>query len=150
MTQIIQRPAAFQAWSGTQSGLVSMLALALCFSGCQESQTATPPKKDTGIINKATQDIGEAAPEDQRADMSAKNIAGAYGFAVSEVAKNSIKQAVEMHRATNGEYPKDHEEFMSKVIKQNGIKLPVLPGGRQYQYDVKNHELIVIEKEQTE
>lgn len=148
MTQFIQRHSNFQASFGSLSGIV-MIVFVSCFIGCQEPQAA-PPKKDTGIINKDTQDIAEADPDAQQADMSAKNIAGAYGFAVSEVSKNSIKQAVEMYRATNGEYPKDHEEFMSKVIKQNGIKLPVLPGGRQYQYDVKNHELIVVEKEQTE
>ena len=39
---------------------------------------------------------------------------------------------------------------MEKIIKRHKIELPVLPGKRQYQYDVENHELIVVEKEQTE
>ena len=55
-----------------------------------------------------------------------------------------------MYRAETGEYPKDHDEFMNKIVKRHGIQLPVLPGGRQYQYDVENHELIVVEKEQAE
>lgn len=42
-------------------------------------------------------------------------------------------------------YPKDHEEFMTQIIKANNINLPVLPGGRKYQYDVENHELVIIE-----
>jgi hypothetical protein len=48
--------------------------------------------------------------------------------------------------------PKDHEEFMTQIIKKNNIQLPVLPGGRQYQYDVENAELVVVEaeKEKTE
>ena len=28
--------------------------------------------------------------------------------------------------------------------------MPVLPGGRRYQYDVEKHELIVVEKEEKE
>ena len=33
---------------------------------------------------------------------------------------------------------------MEKIIKRNGIKLPVLPGDWQYQYDVANHELLIV------
>ena len=153
MNQLNCRPAILQVPLNLLSAFALMVVFLSCFSGCQEPQAAAPPKKDTGIINKVTQDIGEAKPGAQQADMQAKGLAavpGAYGFAVSEIAKNQIKQAVDLYRAANGSYPKDHEEFMSKVIKQNGIQLPVLPGGRQYQYDVENHELIVVEKEQTE
>ena len=153
MNQLNCRPSILQAPLDLLSAFSLMIVFLSGFSGCQEPQAAAPPKKDTGIINKVTQDIGEAQPGAEQADLQAKGLGvvpGAYGFAVSEIAKGQIKQAVELHRAANGSYPKDHDEFMSKVIKQNGIQLPVLPGGRQYQYDVENHELIVVEKEQAE
>ena len=126
-----------------------VVVLISSFSGCGEPQ-APPVKKDTGIINKVADDIGEAEPGTEQADLQAKNIAGVYGFAVSEAAQMQIKPAIEMYRAETGEYPKDYDEFMDKIIKRHGIKLPVLPGKRQYKYDVKNHKLIVVEKEQTE
>ena len=150
MNQLNCRPAILQIRLSLLSAFAIMVVFLSCSSGCQEPRTAAPPKKDTSIINKVTQDIGEAKSGAEQADLQAKSAAGAYGFAVAETSKLQIKQAVELYRAANGSYPKDHEEFMSKVIKQNGIQLPVLPGGRQYQYDVENHELIVVEKEQTE
>ena len=130
--------------------LAVTLVLFSSFSGCGEPQQAKPAKKDTGIINKVTDDIGEAKPGAEEADMQAKGLGGVYGFAVSEAAQMQMKPAIEMYRAETGEYPKDYDEFMDKIIKRHGIKLPVLPGERQYQYDVKNHKLIVVEKEQTE
>ena len=114
---------------------------------------AAPAKKDTGIMGKKTQEIGEAKPGAEQADLQAKGMLaapGAYGFAVSEISKGQIKQAVNLYRAETGNYPKDYDEFMEKIIKRHKIELPVLPGKRQYQYDVENHELIVVEKEQTE
>ena len=130
-----------------------VVVLISSFSGCGEPQQAPPAKKDTGIIGKVTQDIGEAESGAEQADLQAKGMLaapGAYGFAVSEISKGQIKQAVELYRAETGEYPKDYDEFMNKIIKRHNIELPVLPGERQYQYDVKAHELIVVEKEQTE
>jgi len=130
--------------------LAVTLVLFSSLSGCGEPQQAKPAKKDTSIINKVTDDIGEAKPGAEEADMQAKGLGGVYGFAASEAAQMQIKPAIEMYRAETGEYPKDYDEFMDKIIKRHGIKLPVLPGERQYQYDVKNHKLIVVEKEQTE
>ena len=153
MNQLTWRPAILQIRLSLLSAFAIMVVFLSCSSGCQEPRTAAPPKKDTGIINKVTQDIGEAKPGAEQADLQAKGMLaapGAYGFAVAETSKLQIKHAVELYRAANGSYPKDHEEFMSKIIKQNGIQLRVLPGSRQYQYDVENHELIVVEKEQTE
>jgi len=119
--QLTRRRSISQTTPNTSCGLVLAIVLLACFS--------------------------------EQADLQAKGLLagpGAYGFAVSEISKGQIKQAVEMYRASNGSYPKDFDEFMNKVIKPNRIELPVLPGGRQYQYDVEKHELIVVEKEQAE
>jgi hypothetical protein len=33
---------------------------------------------------------------------------------------------------------------MTRIIKENQIKLPVLPGGARYAYDVENHKLKIV------
>ena len=68
--------------------------------------------------------------------------------AIHEIARLQIKQSVEMFRAVEGRYPESHEEFMEKVIKANGIKLPAPVTTAEYQYDVENHELLVVEKQE--
>ena len=37
---------------------------------------------------------------------------------------NQYKQALSFYNATNGFYPKTHDEFMEKIIQANQIKLP--------------------------
>ena len=128
--------------------LVTLVFLAGCLD---PEQNAEQPKEDKSIVGKKTQDIGEANPNAEQADLQVKPQDGlsaypkAYGFAAGQLSKLEIKRLVEMYRATHGDYPKDHETFMKEVIQQNNVELPVLPGGRQYQYDVENHELIVVE-----
>ena len=34
---------------------------------------------------------------------------------------------------------------MEKIIKANQIQLPLLPGGKRYQYDEANHALVVVD-----
>jgi len=47
----------------------------------------------------------------------------------------SVVQALNLFEAENGRRPKDHTEFMEKIIKPNNIKLPVLPEGQSYRWD---------------
>ena len=70
----------------------------------------------------------------------------AYGPLVEKTSKMKIDHAVRLFQAEHGRYPKDLDEFMNRIIKPNDVKLPVLPGGREYQYDVENHRLVVVEK----
>lgn len=132
-----------------------LFAASVCLvsqGGCDEpaAETTNKPKS---IINQTTDDIGEFKPggDDQVADLQVKESAnplaamGAYGFAVSEISKQQIQRAIQLFQAEHGRFPQDHEEFMAEIVKKNGIKLPVLPGKRRYQYDVDNHELVVVE-----
>ena len=126
------------------------LTCLLLTAGCVEPVAKENKKKPEPIFGKKNQEIAEADPNAQQADLSAKGpipSLGAYGFAISQISKIKIKQALEMYKAVHGDYPKDYETFMKDIIKANAIELPVLPGGRQYQYDVDKHELIVVEKE---
>ena len=56
-----------------------------------------------------------------------------------------IPKAMELFKATENRSPKSHEEFMQRIIKDNDIVLPQLPGSRRYVYDPKTGELMVEE-----
>lgn len=55
-----------------------------------------------------------------------------------------IDQALNIFNANEGRFPKSHDEFMTQVIAPNNIRLPVLPNGLQYQYDVAGHRLVIV------
>lgn len=126
-----------------------MVALLLCVSlaGCME------PKSDT-IMNKKTQDVGKFDPNaanvvsDSKVRIDPLTPGGAvqaYGPMVEQIMKSHVMQAVNLFQAENDRYPKDYDEFMEKIIKANNIQLPVLPGGKKYQYDEANHILVVVD-----
>ena len=126
----------------------------IAFSGClQDPNPPAAEKKREGIIGKTTDQIGEfKAGEAKQADLAIDSsrpmhamTAGAYKNILGQAAKIQITQAVNLFNAEHGRYPKDHEEFMEMVVKPNQIQLPVLPGGVEYQYDVENHELKIVE-----
>ena len=120
-----------------------------------------PPKKEKPkpepIVGETTQEIGEFDPADgeEVSDGEIKinmitGAAGAYGGMVEKVSNIQIVQAVNLFKAMEGRYPKDHEEFMSEVIKKNNIRLAMLPHGSEYKYDVENHALVVVKVKKAE
>ncbi len=54
-----------------------------------------------------------------------------------------ISKAMQLFKATEDRGPKDHAEYMEKIIKANHIHLPELPEGDRYMYDPKTEELMV-------
>jgi len=54
-----------------------------------------------------------------------------------------IPEAIKLFKATNGNGPKSHEEFMAQIIEANQIQLPELPAGQKYVYDPEKEELQV-------
>ena len=54
-----------------------------------------------------------------------------------------IQSAMNLYKGEHGYFPKTQEEFMSKIIKPNGISLPELPEGQRYAYDAKSGQLMV-------
>ncbi|MBX3413702.1 MAG: hypothetical protein KF708_13510 [Pirellulales bacterium] len=68
----------------------------------------------------------------------------AYFRAQEQVAFNiQIPSTMQLYKATNGQAPQSHEEFMQKIIKEGMIKLPELPEGHQYIYDPRTEQLMV-------
>ncbi len=124
----------------------TIASAALLLSGCLESQPSSPPKQKT------TDKIGEFDPsagvEVIKPDVRITNpITGpleAYQPLVQQIAGLGIDHAVNLFNASEGRYPTSYDEFMSRIIRENNIRLPVLPPGLEYQYDVENHKLLVI------
>ena len=129
------------------------LSLLLCCSGCMESLENQTKKSKNSIIGKKTQDIGQFDPNgvasvsDSKVRVTNPITSGveAYGPMLEQISKIHITGAVNFFEAENARYPKDYDEFMEKIIRANKIELPVLPGGKKYQYDVANHSLVVID-----
>ena len=59
----------------------------------------------------------------------------------------AIQHALNLYNAAEGHYPESHDEFMTQIIKANNIRLPVLPSGQEYQYDLANHTLLIVKQE---
>ena len=123
-----------------------IVSAALLLSGCVESAPATVPKQKT------TDRIGEFDPnagdEVIKPEVRISNpITGpleAYQPLVQQIAALGIEHAVNLFNASEGRYPNSYDEFMTRIVKENNIRLPVLPPGLEYQYDVENHKLLVI------
>ena len=56
----------------------------------------------------------------------------------------AIEHALNLYNAAEGRFPQSHDEFMTQIITANNIRLPVLPNGLQYQYDVPGHRLVIV------
>jgi ribosomal protein S16 len=122
--------------------------------GClKDPNPQVPQEPKRNIVGTMTSEIGEFDPNQNKEanlEIDASRplhamTAGAYQNILGQAAKIKITQAVALFNAEHGRYPKDYEEFMEKVIRQNQIELPVLSTKHKYQYDVENHELIVVE-----
>jgi hypothetical protein len=76
-------------------------------------------------------------------------VAAASFWAVKErIALNLIQHAMDLYKADHdGKGPRNHEEFMQKIVKENDIKLPMLPEGHKYEYDPTTEELMVMKPE---
>ena len=147
--------------------LVLVLTLFSLCLGCEEERNvgskhkppaqakATAPK-DTFIVGRRTQDIRNARPELQKGGatvatpkITAKDYitlqGNAYVTIIGQTSILSIQHAMDLYHATNDRYPKDYDEFMTEIIKANGIALPVLPEYQKYGYDEKEHKLVILE-----
>ena len=54
-----------------------------------------------------------------------------------------VPHAIQLYKATEGQGPQSHEEFMEKIVVFNQIKLPKLPEGHTYIYDPMTEQLMV-------
>ena len=136
----------------TSQHLILIPLLLVIGVGCADMmEPQTSQSKTSGTV-KSTDDIGEFKAEDGKKTVSSKvkmsnpvfGALEAYEPTKQKIGEMQIQHSVDLCNVTEGRYPKDHEEFMTKVIKANSIRLPKLGPGKQYQYDVQNHALMVV------
>ena len=135
------------------------IAVGLDETASKPVQTKPPAPKQSGpIIGQRTTDIRNASKELNQggAQVASPRIVAkdpitlqgnAYVSIVGRSSVLSIQHSMDLYHATNERYPKDLDEFMTEIIKPNGIALPQLPPYQKYAYDEKEHKLVVLEYE---
>jgi len=146
-----------------RTALAIALALLAAAPGCSEPRNPgnaaapkpAPPPEDTFIVGKTTQDIQKLTPEERAkgqvatGKITAKDpitLSGnAYVSVIGQASVLQIQHSVDLFKALNDRYPKDIDEFMSEIVKPNGIALPRLPYYQKYFYDEAGHKLVIME-----
>jgi hypothetical protein len=131
-------------------GTTLLLMIVGCTKTAEEPKAEPKPEKQS-ILKQKTQDIGEYDPDagrelsdsKVRADDIILGALQAYGPTVEKVSKMAIDRQIQFFQIENERYP-TYDEFMEQIIKRYNIRLPVLPGKHEYQYDVENHKLVVV------
>lgn len=111
------------------------------------------PAKDIKIqAQKAVAGVGKQGQKLREHKGVAKIISGPVSalFSVKQKAALEIQvtQAVNLFRASEGRFPKSHQEFMDKCVTPNKIQLPELPEGAVYQFNSKKGELWVYDEDE--
>ena len=138
------------------------LAILALVAGCDEpkkpSKTAAQaPIQTRETLNKTTQNVLKMEPELAKGailydgvitDKNPISISGeAYVSSVGRLAVMKVNQDIEIYKnlEMDSKPPKDYDEFMAKIIKENNTQLPMLPYYQEYGYDEKNCKLVVLE-----
>jgi hypothetical protein len=136
--------------------LVGLLAVMPMCTGCKPRPPAPPPaatapaapappalqapiKAEAGV-GKQGQSLKNANSMDRMIVQPAITLFTVKQRAVFEI---QIPQAMSLYQASNGNYPKSHNEFMTHIIKANNINLPELPAGQVYKYHPDTNDLWV-------
>ena len=133
--------------SGWHFFLTVVAAVCLNNCGCMDSTPPSGPKKLP-----TTDKIGEfdpnAANEIVTPDAKVTNpITGPLEVLKAvriQLPTLAIEHALNLFNASEGFYPRSHEEFMTRIIEENKMRLPQLTPDLEYQYDVANHKLLIV------
>jgi hypothetical protein len=148
--------------SGSKSGGASMDQIA----GAVDAQNAAQKREAEAAVQKANAEkiaAGKAVatpaePEKKLAGREAvapgsgyyKSIIGARRHVLNQVDKLPWLQAVQHFQATEGRLPKDHNEFMKKIVEPLQINLGYKEENQEFLYDPNEGqwgEVYVVEKE---
>ena len=122
----------------------------ITLAGC-DAPKAPPPKQVAAPAQPAQP--AEMVREQAKVGMTGKG-QGYGGDPITEPVKQlwrvqeqvvllQIDKALQLFEATENRKPNSHDEFMTKIIQENAIKLPQLPAGHKYVYDPAKAELQV-------
>ncbi len=132
------------------AGNTSLLAISVSLFGIGCSENSPAVKTDSA--KPAVAEIGEFDPNDGQEVVEIKPqvtdpITGPLAILKGVRAKMpalQIEHALNLYQASEGNFPKSHDEFMTNIIKANNLALPQLTDDLQYRYDVENHKLVIV------
>ena len=121
----------------------------LLFVGCADgSDTGTPKPADPPKPAEIGEFDQEAGKEVVKLDAKVSDpITGPLEIlkkAKVDLPMLAIEHALNLYNAAEGRFPQSHDEFMTQIVVANNIRLPALPNGLQYQYDVAGHRLVIV------
>lgn len=127
----------------------ALATLFIAFAGCGVPEPAPQagPEATPVAAQKATAGVGKQGQSLNDNEGVAKIISGpaATLFKVKQrlIFDVQIPQALQMFQASEGRMPKDHDEFMTKIVEFNRLQLPELPAGNVYRFNPEAGELWV-------
>lgn len=104
-----------------------------------EAAAAPPAQPSTYVVA----DTGVGKKGDYGPGMITTPVSVYWRSQESVAFRIQIPQAMNLYKATNGQAPQSHDEFMEKIVQANGIKLPELKPGERYLYDPATEQLLV-------
>jgi hypothetical protein len=124
-------------------------SLWVCSIACTPTkpQPSAPPETTAAPAQKATAGVGKKGQSlrDNKGVASIISMPAATFFNVEQkmVLDVQVPKALQLFQATEGRFPKSHEEFMQKIVQANQFSLPELPAGAVYHFDSEKGELWV-------
>ncbi|MFM8378661.1 MAG: hypothetical protein ACKOB1_04970 [Planctomycetia bacterium] len=122
-----------------------------------KAEAKPAPVQTRQTLNKTTQHVLELSDALKQGGVLAEtSIQGsgleiaseAYRTQVGKAGSLAVQQKMNLYQAEHGEYPKTHDEFMTRILgkgQPDGIALPMLPYYQEWAYDVENRKLVVVE-----
>lgn len=135
-----------------------LISLMLVFQmGCEMPEVDEPvvtpvvedaPSKEPEVMETEPAEPQEFTANDPKKGKRSRSAGGYAGavfgarfWAEHQMTINLIKKGLSLYNAEHGNYPKTHDEFMEKIIKEGQIQLPELDEGQEYIYDPEDHTL---------
>ncbi len=112
-------------------------------AAAEPQPTAAPPTQPGMVREAAHVGMGEKGRGYGKGYLAVT--LGAYWSVQELITLDRIKHDMQIYKAAEGNYPKNMDEFMEKIIKPANIKLPLLPAGRRYVYDPNSEDYLMIE-----
>jgi hypothetical protein len=127
----------------------------LAVAGCGKptgSSTATAPQAPQAPVAPQMEQVaagvgvgekGRRLDQDHVVDAIAQPAKSLFAVEERLTFNVQIVQALNFFKSSEGRAPKDHDEFMQKIIQPNNIQLPELPAGQRYVWDPATEKLMV-------
>ena len=123
--------------------------------GCEPSQDLAPSTPSTAKSTPVPEEKSDDRPQRVDASKPVRQRQTTMGRLRYETPAEldyygRFQQPLDHYYASNGEYPKSHEEFMRKVWEPLKTPMPDIEDGYRYEYDPSDHRVYKVLIEQGE